>query len=643
MVPAPSSSTCRLAPSPTPRTTRERPRLPAGPRLPSGPRHRPAPQNESVRVPSTPSLPSDRADSPKPSLTARLSSSSQHLPTYSASGSSPSSSPQLSPTRSSSTVPSTKTLTPIRGPITRIQSDNASLGPSPSPAWKQASTTSLARTYTNLSAPPASSSLVPRGPAPPIASSIIAPSVIAPSLLASSFASTTSSAIRPVQKQTFLPTSPPISFTPPSLPYKPLTLDAAQWTFSSHELQRLVSSAIRESATEKFIRLLPPDVVEGKLVEDLERVNSERARAGEMALRSGSAQDAPAVPQRRRTDVRRVVQAGQQCLGAAGAHGADRADSAQLVHLRDMHRASALAVALRKLNASYARRTRDLGNSKERVGQLEAELEEAWKTAEEVAVEVDKTKAEVEKMREELERVRLEAKERDEQRTEIGVQVELEWEEISDRKGKGRARYLEDELETTEVEAQRAVDGDETEQDESWEETTVDGVSVIDMASVRHAEVIGVMGTAVVSKARLTMVASDDEADSRAARRRSTASQVSRVSAARKRSMRASKASLRIPRDRERGSADRGDGRSATSLSRGRSASPSGSRIAMPPVPSLPMSPIEMDDGLRIDEDGPTSFLEMEPRQVEGDDSGEEQVEQARAAADEEQEASGAF
>ena len=55
--------------------------------------------------------------------------------------------------------------------------------------------------------------------------------------------------------------------------------------------------------------------------------------------------------------------------------------SAQLVRLRDAYRASALAVALRKLNGSYERRGR--------AGQLEAELEEAWWVAKDVARVVD--------------------------------------------------------------------------------------------------------------------------------------------------------------------------------------------------------------------------------------------------------------
>ena len=88
--------------------------------------------------------------------------------------------------------------------------------------------------------------------------------------------------------------------------------------------------------------------------------------------------------------------------------------------------------------------------------------------------------------------------------------------------------------------------------DNDWEEmTTINGASTVvsDLMSIRHLEAIGITGTAVVFKAQLTMVGpshdgddNDDEAaqerTARVAKRRSTTSQVSCVSAARIRSMR---------------------------------------------------------------------------------------------------------
>jgi hypothetical protein len=49
----------------------------------------------------------------------------------------------------------------------------------------------------------------------------------------------------------------------------------------------------------------------------------------------------------------------------------------QLTTARDTHRASALAVALRKLNASYARRTRDLDKARAQIAALRSEVDEA--------------------------------------------------------------------------------------------------------------------------------------------------------------------------------------------------------------------------------------------------------------------------
>jgi len=60
---------------------------------------------------------------------------------------------------------------------------------------------------------------------------------------------------------------------------------------------------------------------------------------------------------------------------------------------RDTHRASALAVALRKLNASYARRTRDLDKARAHIAELRDLVYEAWKHAEEHAARDDKSEA----------------------------------------------------------------------------------------------------------------------------------------------------------------------------------------------------------------------------------------------------------
>jgi hypothetical protein len=66
---------------------------------------------------------------------------------------------------------------------------------------------------------------------------------------------------------------------------------------------------------------------------------------------------------------------------------------AQLAKVQDLHWASALAIALRKMNKSYERKVNDLRGAHDKIEVLEAELEEAWKEAEKVAQEIDNLKA----------------------------------------------------------------------------------------------------------------------------------------------------------------------------------------------------------------------------------------------------------
>jgi len=61
---------------------------------------------------------------------------------------------------------------------------------------------------------------------------------------------------------------------------------------------------------------------------------------------------------------------------------------AQLTKVQDGHWASALAVALRKLHKSYAKRTKELVVAKEQITRLEGELEDAWQEAEMIAKEM---------------------------------------------------------------------------------------------------------------------------------------------------------------------------------------------------------------------------------------------------------------
>ncbi|KAI0248789.1 hypothetical protein BJV78DRAFT_1233421, partial [Lactifluus subvellereus] len=154
-----------------------------------------------------------------------------------------------------------------------------------------------------------------------------------------------------------------------------------------------------------------------------------------------------------------------------------------------------------------------------------------------------------------------------------------------------------------------------------------DGASV-DLTMISRAEVIDVTGKAVAAQARLTMMRTDHPSGSRAPpptfnsryqlssmtpgtdtplhRQPSTTSQVSRVSAARKRSRRKSKASLRLPASVSARS--HSTARSARSKSRNKK----GKEPAQAEHP-LPWLPTDMEG----------SFLEMEGRPA-GDDCEED-------------------
>ena len=153
-----------------------------------------------------------------------------------------------------------------------------------------------------------------------------------------------------------------MQLTPEPLPYTHLTLDAAHWTLTSTELQNLVSSAIRQSAKEQLIRLLPPSVVDTRMPEDAAHIERSwdtaaarwrfEAHRRNMLLRALSASGADSDLLTQLSVTLSNLDLHAQNLLHAATH------RAQLASARDTHRASALAVALRKLNASYARRTR---------------------------------------------------------------------------------------------------------------------------------------------------------------------------------------------------------------------------------------------------------------------------------------------
>ncbi|KAI0295630.1 hypothetical protein B0F90DRAFT_1142222 [Multifurca ochricompacta] len=442
------------------------------------------------------------------------------------------------------------------------------------------------------------------------------------------------------------PINPPpaqLDITPEPLPYKHLTLDAAHWALTSTELQSLVSSAIRESAKEQFIRLLPPSDIDSRLPEDSARIERSwdtasarwrfEAHRRNMLLRALAASGADGELLTQLSNTLCNIDTHAKDLLHASIH------RNQLAAARDTHRASALAVALRKLNASYARRTRDLDKARAQIATLRSEVDEAWNAAHKEATEVDRLKT---------------------------AAATKQREAVTDNITPTNAATTTATTTTTTTTTGGTEDPtDITDDDNAYEDDTSgsalpDGASV-DLTTVSRAEVIDVMGKAIAAQARFTMMRTDHPSGSRPppsafGRRRSQsspvtsrsntphrqlsiASQVSRASAARRRSIRKNKAGLRLPTSvRARSSSRsvvRGESGSSSNhkaQSKNRNKMGNESVRAEPPIPWLPMDAVgsflEMEGRPTGEEDGDGDGDGDGDDNVEGDEEGEEEEEE---------------
>ncbi|TCD67384.1 hypothetical protein EIP91_012419 [Steccherinum ochraceum] len=371
-------------------------------------------------------------------------------------------------------------------------------------------------------------------------------------------------AVKVLLKPPTLEPPPALAFESTPVAWKGLTLQAAQWTFSSEQLQDIVSRAIRMSAQEGFIKLLSVKTLDEEFVQELQKLDQLKATTQSqyrfnMHRRSMLLQSLLALAAGGESDNAALVTLTTQLADITVA--CDRlmetmlriADQrAQILHLQDVHISSALAMALRKLNGSYAKRTGELKEARAQIDQLKAELEEAWNVAEDMAQEMDDL----------------------------------------DNFHSGFSSGGEGDADDTASELLKA----------SGDETLMD-------ASVRMARVVPILGHAVASKATLTNLGEepgpstfplpaspgpDKEMD-----------RTTRVSAAKKRSSRTSKASLRIPKT-PTGTGPTAD-RASVFSKRSRSKSLRG---VEPPVPSVPI-----DSFLEMSETRPTSPAHIDGQQ----------------------------
>ncbi|ESK90337.1 hypothetical protein Moror_13766 [Moniliophthora roreri MCA 2997] len=220
--------------------------------------------------------------------------------------------------------------------------------------------------------------------------------------------SSNSSGMTRIPKQQTLTPPPKIKFDKSDVRWKGLPLEAALWTLSSSDLQTVVSRAIRSSAQESFIRLLSLDLLDDALPNDLDRLRTLRTMTQakyifgvqrrtmllqgllSAASEGGSGDNASELVQQLADTTADLDRITEELVRQGD-------EIAQIEKLIDIHWGSALAIALRKLNGSYARRTQDLVSARARIGELEAEREDAWREAERLARKLD----EVERAQEE--------------------------------------------------------------------------------------------------------------------------------------------------------------------------------------------------------------------------------------------------
>ncbi|KAF5384185.1 hypothetical protein D9615_003240 [Tricholomella constricta] len=193
------------------------------------------------------------------------------------------------------------------------------------------------------------------------------------------------------------PLPSPRFHTPPPR-WRGYTMDAAKWTFTSTQLQAIVSRAIRQSSEASSIRLLRLETLDNEIPEEIERLKTARTdtkmrykilarrRANMLEALANSVdgldQDGPALAIRLVEELKELSGAMDKLTEEL--HSVD-GQLAQLAQLCQAHSTSALAMALRKLNASFLKQFAEAQALRQQVETLEAERDEAWKQAEDVA------------------------------------------------------------------------------------------------------------------------------------------------------------------------------------------------------------------------------------------------------------------
>jgi hypothetical protein len=197
--------------------------------------------------------------------------------------------------------------------------------------------------------------------------------------------------------------TPTPSFRTPTPKWKGYTLEVAKWTFTSAQLQAIVSKAIRQTAEASSIRLLRLEVLDNEIPEEIQRLESQRTNIkikyktttrrratilDSMYSSLGVLEDACAALRlaRQLDELKELTQTLDRL--AEELHSVDEQLS-YLESLTHIHNGSALAMALRKLNSSFLQKVAENQLLRSQIQSLEAERDEAWRQAQSVANEYD--------------------------------------------------------------------------------------------------------------------------------------------------------------------------------------------------------------------------------------------------------------
>lgn len=179
-------------------------------------------------------------------------------------------------------------------------------------------------------------------------------------------------------------------------------MDVAKWTFTSQQLQEIVSRAIKQSAEPSSIRLLKIETLDREMPEEMHRLEMlstdvkarfKMAVARRRSLLGGLTEHATGIEVMDPTTLSHIIEE----LGEVSANIEELSEElhsvsdqiAQLKRLCDIHSASALSMALRKLNTSFLRQATETQILRDKVSILESERDDAWTHAENVCKEFD--------------------------------------------------------------------------------------------------------------------------------------------------------------------------------------------------------------------------------------------------------------